>query len=49
MSIWEIVAYVSNGNGFWGSMGFATATAMIIGALLYDLVNVEVQPPKAVR
>ena len=36
MSIWEIVAYVSNGSGFWGSMGFATATAMIIGALLYD-------------
>lgn len=37
---WEIIGkmimYVVNSPGFWGSMGFTTATSMLVGALLYD-------------
>lgn len=34
--IWKIILYVVNSPGFWGSMGFTTATSMLVGALLYD-------------
>lgn len=29
-------SYVVNANFFWGSMGFTVATAMFMGAMIYD-------------
>jgi len=31
----QIFEYVTSGNYFWLNMGFATATAMFIGAVIY--------------
>lgn len=34
--LFEVIKYVTNAPMFWGSMGFTTAIAMFIGALVYD-------------
>jgi len=34
--IWDTVQYVTKANLFWASMGFTTAIAMFIGAILYN-------------